>query len=156
MSKPRYNWWSFALAIIRDYPERCKQLKELRQQNTVADNSGMPKGGGASRAAENVAMRQLPAQEQREYEAVHKALVRTRAMKAAKSRLDIIKLTMWHGYSIEGAALIVNESPATTRRYRWQFVMLVGHMYGFLTEKEYHAAIKSDAVGTKIGIPEPK
>ena len=156
MSKPRYNWWSFVLAIIRDYPRRCKDLRDLRQQNTVASNSGMPKGGGASRTAENVATLQLAPQEQREYEAVHKALHRTARLKAGKVRLEVVRLTMWRDYTIDGAAMIVNESPATTRRYRWQFIMLVGHMYGFLTEDEYASAIKKDAVGTKIGMPKPK
>lgn len=156
MSKPRYNWWGFVLNIIRDYPERCRQLHDLRQQSIVANNSGMPGGGDASRTAESVAMRQLPQQEQREYEAVHKALKRTAVMKAGKVRQNIIKLTMWQGYNIDGAAMIVNESPSTTRRYRWQFVMLVGCMYGFLTEEEYRAAIKRDALGENIGTPKPK
>lgn len=150
MSKPRYNWWSFALAIIRDYPLRYKQLKELRQQNMVAETTGMPKGGSAGRSAENVAMRQLPPQEQREFDAVHKALQRTEAMKAGKVRQQIVKLTLWQGYNIDTAAMIVHEAPATTRRYRWQFIMLVGHMYGFLTAEEYAAALKRDAVGGKL------
>lgn len=150
MSKPRYNWWGFVLNIIRDYPERCRQLRDLQQQSVVANNSGMPGGGDASRTAEAVALRQLPRQEQMEYEAVHKALRRTAAMKAGKVRQNIIKLTMWQGYNIDGAAMIVNESPSTTRRYRWQFVVLVGHMYGFLTEEEYRTAIKRDAVGEKL------
>lgn len=156
MSKPRYNWWSFALAIIRDYPMRCSQLKNLRQAGTAQEKNGTPTGAGPSRATENIALRQLPPQEQREYEAVHKALRRTAAMKAGKVRQEIIKLTMWKGYTIAGAALMVHETDYTVRRYRWQFVMLVGHMYGFLTEEEYIAAVKRDAVGGKIGIPEPK
>lgn len=149
MSKPRYNWWPFVLAIIRDYPDRCKRLKDLRQQSTVANNSGMPKGGGSSRAAENVATRQLPRQEHREYEAVHRAWGITATMKNGKIRQEIISLTMWKGYHVDGAALLVHESPSTTRRYRWQFIMLVAHMYGFLDAEEYAAAIKKD-VAKKI------
>lgn len=144
MSKPRYNWWSFALAIIRDYPQRCKDLKELHQQEMIADNNRTPGGGGASRITEGVAMRQLPPQEQREYDAVHKALQRTAGMKSAKARLDIVKLTMWRGYTIPGAAMIVHETEQTTRRFRWQFIMLVGCTYGFITEAEYLAAVKRD------------
>lgn len=147
MGKSRYNWWPFVLNIIRDYPQRAKDLKELHQQKTVADNNGMPGGGGASRTAENIATRQLKPQEQREYEAVHKAMLRTKAMKAGKVRLDIIKLTMWRDYTIPGAAMIVNESPETTRRYRWQFIMLVGCMYGFITEEEFREAVKKDWAG---------
>ena len=144
MSKPRYNWWPMVLNIIKDYPQRAKDLKELHQQKIVADNNGMPGGGGASRTAENIATLQLKPQEQREYEAVHKALLRTRAMKGSDDRLKIVRLTMWRGYTIPGAALIVNQSEETTRRYRWQFIMLVGCMYGFITEAEYLAEVKRD------------
>lgn len=155
MSKPRYNWWGFILNIVRDYPQRCKQLQELRQQSMVADGSGMPKGGGASRMTESVSMRQLPPQEQREYDAVHRAWARTGRMKTGKVRQEIVRLTMWRGYTIDGAAMIVNESPASTRRYRWQFIMLVGREYGFLTDDEYTAALKIDVTGQKTGIQKP-
>lgn len=142
MSKPRYNWWSFALAIIRDYPQRRKALEELRQQKLVADNNGMPGGGGASRTAENTALLQLPPQEQREYEAVHKALARTRARKDGSLRMEVIKLTMWRDYTIPGAAIITKTTETTARTYRWQFIMLVGHTYGFLSKEEYETAIR--------------
>ena len=153
MGRSRYNWWPFMLNIIRDYPARAKQLQELQSQSIVADNSGMPKSGSAGRAVESLAMKQLPRHEQREYEAVHKALIRTKRMKGAKSRLEIVKLTMWKGYSLDGAAMIVHESRDTTRRYRWQFVMLVALMYGELTEEEYETEIKAQAVGRKNWTP---
>ena len=144
MSKPRYNWWPFVLNIIRDYPVRDSAYKELHKQNITANLSGMPKGGGASRTTEGIAMRQLPPQEQREYDAVNKAIGRIRRMKDAKVRLQVVKLTMWKEYTIPGAAMAVSVSENTARRYRWQFVMLVGCMYGFLTEQEYILAIKKD------------
>ena len=151
MSKPRYNWWPFALNMIRDYPERAREIKDLRQQKITADLSGMPKGGGASRTTEGISLRELEdKQAQREYEAVHKALVRTRARTDGGLRLEMVKLTMWKGYTIPGAALILNTSADTARRYRWQFVMLVGHCYGFLTEEEYLLAVKKDQGHIKV------
>lgn len=154
MSRSRFNWWPFALNIIRDYPLRVKQLQDLQVQSTVADHSGMPKGGGTGRAVESIALKELPnKQEQREYEAVHKALIRTKHMKAGSTRMEIIRLTMWKGYTLDGAALIVNESRDTTKRYRWQFILLVGHIYGFLTQEEYELEIKAQAAGRKIGLP---
>lgn len=150
MSKPRYNWWGFALAMIRDYPARRSALRDLREQKITADLSGMPRGGGASRTIESVALRQLPAQEQREYDAVHKALLHTKGMKQAELRMEIIRLTMWKGYTIPGAAIAARTSEDTARRYRWQFIMLVGCMYGFLTEEEYQAEIKKEMFGRKL------
>ena len=144
MSKPRYNWWGFALAIIRDYPARAAELKELREQKLTADLSGMPRSGSAGRATENLATCQLPPQEQREYDAVHLAMKRTRAMPEAKLRLNTVKLSILRGYSIPSAALALHISERTVRRYRWQFILLVGHTYGFLDEEDYRAAIKKD------------
>lgn len=156
MSKPRYNWWPFALNIIRDYPQHARKLKELQQVKLTADISGMPRAGGASRSTEGVALRQLPIQEQREYEAVHTALLRTQTMKAADQRIKIIKLSFWKGYSIKAAATVVNETPDTAETFRWQFIMLVGRMYGFLTEEEYLAELKYRRTGRKKGAPKPK
>ena len=145
MSKPRYNWWPFVLNIIRDYPARRSALKLLREQKVTADLSGMPKTGGESRTVENLATRQLPHQEQREHDAVFLAMKRTKGMPDAKLRLDVVRLTLWRGYGLRSAALTLNTSERTARRYRWQFILLVGRMYGFLTEEEYCAAIQKDA-----------
>lgn len=144
MSKPRYNWWPFALNIIRDYPERRSALKLLREQKLTADLSGMPKGGGNGRTVENLSTRQLPGQEQREHDAVFLALKRTKLMPDAKLRLEVVRLTLWRGYGIRAAASVLNISERTSRRYRWQFILLVGHTYGFLDEEGYCAAIKKD------------
>ncbi len=144
MSKPRYNWWSFALAIIRDYPARATALKDLREQKLTADLSGMPGGGGTGRSTENHAICQLPPQEQREYDAVNQAMKRTRAMPEGKLRINTVKLSILKGYGIPAAALTLNIAERTARRYRWQFILLVGHMYGFLDEEAYLAAIKKD------------
>lgn len=148
MSKPRYNWWPFALNMIRDYPERAKEIKDLRQQKITANLSGMPKGGGASRTTEGISLRELEdKQAQREYDAVHRAICRFRKAKDSKIKTEVVKLTMWKGYSIAGAAMLVSVSESTARRYRWQFIMLVGCMYGFLTEDEYQKELKREMVG---------
>ena len=87
MSKPRYNWWPFVLNIIRDYPAKRAALKELHEQRITVNISGMPMGGGASRTIENVALRQLPRQEQKEYDAVHEAIRQTKILPDGKLRL---------------------------------------------------------------------
>ena len=60
-------------------------------------------------------------------------------------RLGVVRLTIWRTFNISGAAMQLNTAERTARRYRWQFVLLVGRMYGFLTEEEYKAAVKKDA-----------
>ena len=93
---------------------------------------------------ENLAVRQLPAQEQREYDAVDLAIKRTRLMPDGKLRMDTAKHTIMKGYSIPSAAMALHISERTARRYRWQFILLVGHTYGFLDEEGYCAAIEKD------------
>ncbi len=144
MSKPRYNWWPFVLNMIRDYPARARDYKALHEQKITANITGMPGSGEASRTAEGVALRQLPAQEQKEYDAVHNALTHLHRLPDAKLRQDVVRMTFWRGYSIAGAANALHVSDRTARRYRWQFVMLVGLKYGFLTQEEYAAEIKKD------------
>jgi len=144
MSKPRYNWWPFVLNIIRDYPERRLELKRMKEQKTTASMTGMPRSGGAGRSVENLATRSLPPQEQKEHDAVLKALNKTKAMPDGKLRLGVVRLTLWRNFNTAGAAMQLNTSERTARRYRWQFVLLTGFAYGFLTEDEYRAAIKKD------------
>ena len=49
-----------------------------------------------------------------------------------------------------GAAMLLNTSEDTARRYRWQFIMLVGCCYGFMSEEEYRAAIKKEQGHKKV------
>lgn len=144
MSKPRYNWWPFVLNVIRDYPERRQQLRQMKEQKITADMSGMPKGGGNGRSIENLATRCLPPQEQKEHDAVMMALNRTKTMPDGKLRLAVVRLTLWRRFNAAGAGMQLNIAERTARRYRWQFIMLTGCMYGFLTEEEYRAALKKD------------
>lgn len=144
MSKPRYNWWSFVTNIIRDYPARKLDLQQLKEQKITASMTGMPKGGGNGRGIENLATKSLPQQEQKEFDAVQKAINRTKAMPDGKIRLGVVRLTMWRSFNIAGAAMQLNISERTARRYRWQFVMLTGCAYGLLEEEEYKVAIKKD------------
>ena len=145
MSKPRYNWWGFALAMIRDYPSRQKELNEMHEQKITATISGMPGGNSASRTTEGIALKQLQPQEQREFDAVDRAIKRAKGMTEPKLRMEVVKITLWKGCGISKAATWLNISERTARRYRWQFILLVGYMYGFLSEEEYIAAFKKDA-----------
>lgn len=144
MSKPRYNWWPFVLNIIHDYPERRAELKKLKEQKVTASMTGMPKASGNGRGVENLAIKSLRPQEQKEHDAVMMAVNRTKIMPDGKLRLGVVRLTLWRNFNIAGAAMQLNVSERTARRYRWQFILLTGCVYGFLTEEEYRAAIKKD------------
>lgn len=117
MGKSKFNWWPFVVNMTRDHPIYTSQV------------------GQAVR---------LSPQEQREYDTVCKAIEVTREMPDGKTRLDVVELTLWAGtHNTLSAADELGISPYAARQIRWQFVLLVGHLYGFLTEDEY-TALSSD------------
>lgn len=133
MSKPKYRWWGFARQMIRDYPELRSAWRELHTQSLVADISGMPKGESSGRTVEGIALRQLPIEDQKAYDAVKKAMESTACMKNGAERIRLIEL-MYLGKKklpVKDAALLVHVSEITAKRWHGDFVRLVGKCYGF-------------------------
>lgn len=150
MSKLKYEWWSFALAMIRSYPDRSLKLKRLQQQKVTANITGMPRSGGASRTTEGVALRQLPLAEQRKYEAVHTAIQRTSHLKESELRMRVVRMTLWGSYKLAGAAFALNISESTAQLYRWDFVMMTAVAHELISEEEYQQARKKRVGKTKV------
>ena len=131
MSKPREIWWSYAKAMIRQFPALHEEYLDLHSQNVTANMSGMPGSGSASRTVENVALRSLPAVKQREHDAVMQAIDITRQMETGEERMKLVDLVYWkRQYTLEGAAMQINCSVSTALRYHGQFVHLVGNCAG--------------------------
>lgn len=138
MSKPRYNWWPFALNMIKDYPTRNAEYNELHKQKITASMTGLSSQRSASRTTENIAIRLLPRHDQLEYDAVRKAIALTQMDESGDLQLEVVKLTLWkNSHSIDGAAIKLHISPRTAKRYRWKFILCVGYTYGLLTPEEY-------------------
>lgn len=135
MSKPRYDWWPYVKGMIRRYPALKAEYADLHSTSVTADYSGMPKGGGARRALEAVALRELPSTSQREYEAVRRAEETTGRYRNGRDRLRVIKLVLWdRSRTLEGAASMVPCSYMTVRRYHYEFICLVAKNYGLMDE----------------------
>ena len=133
LSKPRYIWWSYAKAMIRQYPQLKIDYDELHRQNVTASMSGMPGGGTAARTTEMIALRQLPQIKQIEFDAVDQAIRITKRMPNGKDRLAIIRLVLWkEEKTIEGAAQVIHCSKETAWRYHRDFVRLVGKCRGLI------------------------
>lgn len=138
MSKPRYRWWSFARAMIRDFPKLSMDMEEIHRQNISANLSGMPKGGGSGRMTEQTALRQLPQDDQAAYEAVTKAKNITAMHKDGSEHLRLIELMYWKKETMtaKSASVVMHISYETAKRWHGAFVRLVGRCYGFRTEKK--------------------
>lgn len=133
MSKPRYPWWGYARNMIRVYPARKREYEELHQQSMTAQMTGMPGGGGVSRATENIAVRELPYTKQREYEAVKRAVEITMSFPNGSQRMKIIDLVYWkRSHTVEGAAMKAGYSPDRGKQLHGEFVRLVAKFYGLM------------------------
>ena len=133
MSKPRYIWWGMVRHMIRMYPGLKKDLQDLHQQNTTAQISGMPGGGGSHRSLENVALKQLPGDQQKIYDAVNRTVEGYGVRRDGKEQLQLIRLMYWvkKPMPIQSAALHLHISEATARRWHGVFVRSVAMHYGF-------------------------
>jgi hypothetical protein len=120
--------------MIRAYPARKREYERLHEQSVTANMSGMPGGGGGvSRGTEDIAIRELPRTQQKEYEAVRMAVEATRRLQNGEQRLRIIDLVYWkRSHTLEGAALSVGYGYDRARQLHGEFVRLVAANYGLM------------------------
>ena len=133
MSKPKYRWWSFVKKMIRDYPSLSEAWNDLHSQSITASCSGMPRGGGVSRTVEAIALRHLPTDDQKVYDAVSRAVAITELRPDGKERLALIKYVYWQKkqHTLKEAEIVCHVSEATAKRWHGSFVYLVAECYGF-------------------------
>lgn len=119
--------------MIRDYPTLQIAYAEIRQQSVTANMSGMPHGGQSTRTVESIAIRQLPEEDQKVYDAVTTAVEITRLLPAAADRMRLIKMMYWSGHNMpaKDAAVHIPCAEITAKRWHGDFVRLVGRCYGF-------------------------
>lgn len=130
MSKPRYKWWGYIKNVIRSYPELKREYDSLHEQSVTANLSGMPRGGEASRRTEDITIRELPAPDQKRYDAVYSAIEVTKRLRTGSERLALIQEYYWRKskkVTIGGAAYKLNMSYDTAVNYHRDFVKLVAY-----------------------------
>lgn len=141
MSKPKFRWWAFVKAMIRDYPTLKEDWQNLHETSITANYSAMPKGGNAGRTVETIALRQMEPDDQKVYDAVSRAIEIMSLLPEGKRRVDMINLCYWvkNPMSLKSAALHLYISERTAKRWHGAFVRCVAKCYGF-----------------QVGTPEPK
>lgn len=132
MSNMRYGWWSYVKDMIRRYPDLKRRYIELHSVSLSAPINGMPRGGRVSKPTEGAALRALPNTDQREYDAVRRALSTTKRAKNGADQLRLIKLVFWEGYTISQAATKMHYGERTAREWHRMFIRLVAKYYGLL------------------------
>lgn len=105
MSKPRYKWWGYVRAMIRDYP------------NAAANRGKMRKG--------SVAFKEL--------QAVEQAVRETQALPDGQLHLKLIGLVFWRDtHTLQGAARVCGASYSTAKRWVAAFILAVARAYGLM------------------------
>lgn len=133
MSKPRYDWWQHAKGMVRRYPALKAEIADLHTQSMTANYTDEPHGSGVSRTTELIAVRELPTNKQREYEAVRRAIEATCQCKAGRDALTVINLMYWdQTHTLKGAAMEVFVSYDTAKLWHREFLRTVGTFYGYL------------------------
>ena len=133
MSRPRYDWWPYAKGMIRRYPALKEEYEDLHSQSVTANYSGMPRGGGPGRPIEALAIRELPTNSQREYEAVRRAIELTERYRNGRQRLEIVRMVLWdRQYTLEGAALQIPCCISKAKMWHSEFIRLVASEYGLM------------------------
>lgn len=137
MSKPRYIWWGYAKNMVKRYPELKEEYNERKIQRTTRNFESTVKGTEASRTTENVALRQLPPAKQAEYDAVTKAIEKTKEKKNGEIRLLLIDMVFWkQSHTLDGAAYKIGYSYDMARKYQQEFLRLVGLYRGLMDLEE--------------------
>lgn len=133
MSKPRYRWWEFAKKMIRDYPTLKEAWNDAHAQSVTANLSGMPRGGSSGRTIESIALRQLAPDDQKDYDAVRRAIELTKLRPDGDKRIELISYVYWakKRLRIKDAALLLHISEDTAKGWHGEFVRLVGKCYGY-------------------------
>lgn len=133
MSSPRYRWWGFVRRMIRDYRGLKVAYGDIHSQNVTASMSGMPGGGGSGRTVENIALKQLPADDQKVYDAVSRAVEITGLLPDGDYKLALIRYVYWgkEQRKVKDTPLLLPISRRTAERWHAEFVRLVAKCYGF-------------------------
>ena len=133
MSKPRYKWWGYVKAIIRDYPRLAEQRKDIQQMRITANYGTVCSPSESSRGTEQAALQILHGNSEREFQAVNSAIMATKTYKDGEIRLQMLNLIFWkQSHTLQGAALKVHVSGRTARRWHTEFIRLVASFYGLL------------------------
>ena len=115
--------------MIRRFPQHKRDLEALRSGSVTPNYSGMQVSHEASRTTEDVALRCLPREEQREYDAVDFALRSTIANypRDYHDRLRLIGVLYWGSerVTLEGAAMRIPCSVDTAKKWNSAFLQLV-------------------------------
>ena len=163
----KYWWMETVRRAIINYPHLKEKKDELQSMATtpavksVTVEGGKtvtvyPTGGGGgnSRKTEVYALRELPPMEERALNAVRNSLDAISLLPDGKHRLALIRAYWWKmdHRSLDRAAVYVNISERTARRWNNAFVWTVAMEMGFTWPYRATNKTKGETHGDKPGV----
>ena len=127
MSRPRYDWWGYVKGMIRRYPERLSEYKELHTPSFPIALTGIPGGkNSVSDPTMATALKEMPPRVQREFNAVHKAVEDTLRSPNGQHKLKLVSLVFWkRSHTLAGAAMQIHCGMRTAERWSSEFIKKV-------------------------------
>ena len=120
------GWRADTRTIIKAYPDLKRRVAQLHTVSITPNYNGMPGSGEPSRTTEVVALRSLPPDEQRWYDAVSNAISTTMRYRNGDLRLAVINLVYWKAtHTLEGAAMAIHVGNKTAQGWHSDFIELV-------------------------------
>ena len=120
------TWKRIARDAAYAYPRLNRQLKDMKSPNLTAKLTGMPRGGGTSRTVEDLALRELPPEEQAAYDAVERALRVLREMRTGPKRRKLVELVYFRRtHTIYGAGVELGISEETAGAWSRDFLVSI-------------------------------
>lgn len=132
MSRPRDNWRPYVINVLRDYYSFRRAKAEAHGQRITAQFKKGRGGGGTGRSTEEAALRcGLTRQQERELDAVERAVRATSREPDGRARLRVVELVYFRGtHTIEGAAKLAHVSYITAWRWCDRFIRRTGENLG--------------------------
>lgn len=127
MSKPRYDWWSYIKAIIRRYPERLAEYRDLHDPSFSIALTGLPgRKNSTSDPTAATALKEMPPRVQKEFDAVHKAVKDTLCSPNGQHKIRLISLVFWkRSHTLAGAAMQIPCGIQTAKKWHGEFIKRV-------------------------------
>lgn len=131
MSKPRYDWWSYIKAIIRRYPERLAEYRELHDPSFSIALTGLPgRKNSTSDPTAETALKEMSPRVQKEFDAVHKAVKDILRLPDGQHKIRLISLVFWkRSHTLAGAAMQIPCSLRTAQEWHRLFIRKVAQNF---------------------------
>jgi hypothetical protein len=113
----------------------CEDLRNIREQSVVPAYGATGRGTGVNRAAESVALRELPFDDMKEYLAVEKTIRDTMRYPNGADRVKLIEMVFFkRTHTLHGAAMALFVSYGTAKNWHNKFIERTAENFG-LTKK---------------------